>query len=211
MKQNIIINYTKCALDNTKKIWYNKIKIRDKGELNKMARFPYTKLNAKINQEVKEIRAEGSDTPIEVRQYLPVEEKLALIGRVIELAHDENNFSNPLKVEVYYTLEVIKAYTNISFTDKQWENPTKLYDSLLSSGWINKIFYEIPEFERDDLRTSLNDTIAAFYAYRNSVMGVLDNIQTDYSDMNLDIAELQQKLANGENIELVKNILGKLG
>lgn len=176
-----------------------------------MARFSYTKLNAKINQEVKEIRVEGSDTPIEVRQYLPVEEKLALIGRVIELAHDENNFSNPLKVDVYYTLEVIKAYTNISFTDKQWENPTKLYDSLLSSGWINKIFYEIPEFERDDLRTSLNDTIAAFYTYRNSVMGVLDNIQTDYSDMNLDITELQQKLANGENIELVKSILGKLG
>jgi hypothetical protein len=176
-----------------------------------MARFPYTKLNAKINQEVKEIRVEGSDTPIEVLQYLPVEEKLALIGRVIELAHDENNFSNPLKVEVYYTLEVIKAYTNISFTEKQWENPTKLYDSLLSSGWINKIFYEIPEFERDDLRTGLNDTITAFYAYRNSILGILENVQTDYSDMNLDIEDLQKKIANGENIGLIKDILGNLG
>ena len=176
-----------------------------------MAKFPYSKLNAKVNQAVVNIAVEGVETPIEVRQYLPVEEKLALIGRVIELAHDENNFSNPLKVEVYYTLEVIKAYTNISFTDKQWENPTKLYDSLRSSEWINKIFYEIPECERDDLRASLNDTIIAFYAYRNSIFGILENIKNDYSNTQFDITSLQEKLANGENIELVKNILGQLG
>ena len=83
-----------------------------------MARFPYTKLNAKVNQDILTIAVDGTTNSIEVQQYLPVDEKLGLIGRVIELAHDTNNFSNPLKMEVYYTLEMITTYTNISFTEK---------------------------------------------------------------------------------------------
>ena len=176
-----------------------------------MARFPYTKLNAKVNQEVKEIAVEGVETPIEVRQYLPVDEKLGLIGRVIELAHDTNNFSNPLKVEVYLTLEVIQAYTNIAFTEKQKENVTKLYDSLASSGWINKIYEVIPEEEMTTLVSALEDTIKAFYAYRNSVLGVMEAVSQDYSDLNFDINNLQEKLGNSENVELLRDILGRLG
>lgn len=176
-----------------------------------MARFPYTKLNAKVNQEVKEIVVEGVETPIEVRQYLPVDEKLGLIGRVIELAHDTNNFSNPLKVEVYLTLEVIQAYTNIAFTEKQKENVTKLYDSLASSGWISKIYEVIPEEEMVTLVSALEDTIKAFYAYRNSVLGVMEAVSQDYSDLNLDVNNLQEKLGNSENIELLRDILGRLG
>jgi hypothetical protein len=113
-----------------------------------MAKFPYTKLNAKINQEVVHISVEGSEASIEVRQYLPVDEKLGLIGRIIELAHDTNNFSNPLKTKVYYTLEMISAYTNITFTEKQKEAPNKLYDALVSSGWMDTIFNSIPSSER---------------------------------------------------------------
>lgn len=176
-----------------------------------MARFPYTKLNAKINQEVKTIAVEGVDTPIEVRQYLPVDEKLALIGRVIELAHDENNFSNPLKTEVYFALEVIEAYTNIAFTEKQKENPPKLYDALVSSGWINRIVEVIPESEVITLRNRVNDTIKAYYKYRNSALGVMEALSQDYTDLNFDVAQLTEKLQNGQNIELVKDILNKLG
>lgn len=176
-----------------------------------MARFPYTKLNAKINNEVKTIVVDGVDNPIEVRQYLPIDEKLGLIGRVIELAHDGNNFSNPLKLKVYYSLEVIQAYTNIAFTDKQKENPTKLYDALESSGWMKQIYNVIPLEEQGLLYGGLIETIENYYKYRNSVLGVIENISTDYSDLNLDIGALQEKLANGENIELVKNIMTQLG
>lgn len=176
-----------------------------------MAKFPYTKLNAKINQEVKTIKVEGCETLVEIRQYLPVEEKLGVIGRVIELAHDENNFSNPVKANVYLALEIVQAYTNITFTEKQKENVTKLYDSLLSSGWLDKILELIPDDELETLSDGVVETIRAYYAYRNSVLGILDNVSSDYSNLNLDITNLQDKLTNGENIELLKNILGKLG
>lgn len=176
-----------------------------------MAKFPYTKLNAKINQEIVTIAVEGIENVIEVRQYLPIDEKLGLIGRVIELAHDGNNFSNPLKLKVYYTLEMISEYTNIVFTEKQKENPTKLYDSLVSSGWVTRIFNCIPMEEQDVVHTGLMDTIENYYKYRNSLLGVIENVSADYSDLNLDIEKLGTDLANSENIELLKNIMSKLG
>ena len=176
-----------------------------------MARFPYTKLNAKVNQEVVTIAVEGTENTIEVRQYLPIDEKLGLIGRVIELAHDTNNFSNPVKAKVFYVLEIISSYTNIVFTEKQKESPNKLYDALVSSGWVDTIMSHIPEDEKNTLWKGLNDTIEAYYNYRNSVLGILENVSTDYSNLNLDITSLQEKLSNGENIDLVKNILGQLG
>ena len=176
-----------------------------------MAKIAYTKLNAKINTEVATISVEGCDSFIEVRQYLPVDEKLGLIGRVIELAHDNNNFSNPVKLNVYLELEIIYAYTNIAFTEKQKENITKLYDNLTSSGWMGKILNAIPVNELVILQNGLRDTVTAYYNYNNSVLGILDRISADYSGLNFDITELQKNLADGDNIGLIKNIIDKLG
>lgn len=176
-----------------------------------MAKIAYTKLNAKVNQDIKTIPVEGTETPIEVIQYLPVNEKLDLITRVIQLSYDENNFSNPIKEEVYFILNVIEFYTNITFTEKQKENVTKLYDSLYSSGWVRKIINEIPEIEICDLRQGLRLTVDAFYSYRNSVLGILETMKTDYSNLDLDIEKLQENLRDGKNIELLKEIMTKLG
>lgn len=176
-----------------------------------MARFPYTKLNAKVNQEVLTIAVEGNANPIEVRQYLPVDEKLGLIGRIIELAHDENNFSNPLKLEVYYIIEMLQAYTNLGFTDKQLETPNKLYDALMCSGWIKNIFALIPESEKQIVWQGLKDTTDAYYTYRNSAYGIMEAMSQDYSDLSFDINELTKNLRNGKDIELVRDVLTKLG
>ena len=43
---------------------------------------------------------------------------------------DNNNFANPVKLNVFLRLEIIFNYTNISFTDKQKEDLVKLYDIL---------------------------------------------------------------------------------
>lgn len=176
-----------------------------------MARFPYTKLNAKVNQDVLTIAVDGTANSIEVHQYLPVDEKLGLIGRVIELAHDTNNFSNPLKMEVYYTLEMIMTYTNISFTEKQMEAPSKLYDALSCSGWLKTIMESIPEEERNTIWHGLIATTTAYYNYRNSVYGIMETISQDYSDLNFDIETLTKKLSNGENIEFLRDVMTKLG
>ena len=176
-----------------------------------MAKLAYSKLNSKINTDIVSVDL-GDGKILEVRQYLPVEEKLDLIVKVIEMSHDvEHNFSNPLKTDVYLTIELIEAYTNITFTEKQKENPPKLYDAIVCSDWFKEFSKAFPDSETKIIISNLHATQEAYYKYRNSVMGILDNISTDYSDLDLDITKLQEKIGNAENIEFLKNVMTKLG
>lgn len=174
-----------------------------------MAKLAFTKLGLKTNTNVETF--EFNEQTIEVKQYLPVNNKLALISEVINNSADENNFANPVKVEVYATVAIIEAYTNITFTDKQKEDITKLYDKLVSGELYQTILHLIPVEEINSLFDALRSSIDAVYNYRNSVMGILENISTDYSNLNLDASAIQAKLADPENMALLKGVLTKLG
>lgn len=174
-----------------------------------MAKLAFTKLGLKVNDEIKTV--EFNEQAIEVKQYLPVNEKLEVIAEVLNNSADDNNFANPVKVDVYTAIAVLEAYTNISFTEKQKENVTKLYDTVISTSFYNKVIEAIPYDEINSLIVAISDTIDAFYRYRNSVLGILENISNDYSNLNLDASAIQQKLADPENMELLRSVLSKLG
>ena len=174
-----------------------------------MAKVPFTKLGLKKKEEIKNITI--NDQVIEVKQYLPISDKINIITNVIENSADDNNFANPVKVEVFANLEIMYAYTNISFTDKQKGDPTKLYDLLEENGVIAEVIAAIPENEYALLLGWIDETIEAFYTYRNSVMGIMEQISADYSNLSLDATEIQQKLADPQNLELLKNVMTKLG
>lgn len=174
-----------------------------------MAKVSLTKLGLKVNQDIKNI--EFNEQIIEVKQYLPINEKLELISSVINSAADENNFSNPVKENVFLTLEILYHYTNINFTDKQKEDPVKLYDLVVSSGLVNKVTDLIPEEELDEVINGVAQSVKAIYTYRNSVLGILESISKDYSNLDLDATEIQQKLADPNNMALLKQVLTKLG
>ena len=173
-----------------------------------MSRVPFTKLGLKKVEDTKNITI--CDQDVEVKQYLPISDKINIITNVIENSADDNNFANPVKVEVFANLEIIYAYTNISFTDKQKEDPTKLYDLLEENGVIAEVIAAIPENEYALLLGWIDETIEAFYKYRNSVLGILDTISADYSNLSLDATNLQKQIADPENIKLLKSIMSKL-
>lgn len=174
-----------------------------------MAKVSFTKLGLTKSQDFVEIHL--NEQVIEVKSYLPVNEKLELISNIINLSADDNNFANPVKVMVYSTLEIIEAYTNISFTDKQKENPTKLYDLFEGNGVTKMIFNAIPDDELTMLNNAIKDSIEAVYKYRNSAMGILESISSDYSNLNLDVDDLYTKMADKENLNVLKEVLTKLG
>lgn len=175
-----------------------------------MAKVTFNKLNLTKNTEIKNI--DINENIIEVRQYLPVEEKLELISYIVNMAHDEDyNFSNPVKIEVFAGIGIIKYYTNITFTEKQLENPAKIYDLLNSNNVINNVIAAIPSNEYDELRAGIEDTIKSIYQYQNSVLGILDTIGQDYSDLNLEADTINEKLSNPDNMKLLRDVLAKLG
>lgn len=174
-----------------------------------MAKVAFSKLALKKQDKVNTIKIGNFD--IEVKQYLPVNDKLDLIARVLNGAHDENNFPNPVKIEVIGALEIIMAYTNLSFTEKQKEDVAKLYDLLETNGVIDQVVSAIPEEEYNFIIDGIDDTIEAVYTYQNSILGILENVSQDYSNLNFDASKIQDALRDPNNLELLKDILTKMG
>lgn len=175
-----------------------------------MAKIPFSKLKCKINEEIKTISF--NDETIEVKQYLPIQDKLGLISRVVEFAHEQDhNYSNPVKADVFRDLEIVFNYTNISFTDKQKEDIAKLYDQMYSSGLLNAIMTAIPADERNDIGVGVYDSIESIYKYQNSALGILDGIKSGYNQTEFDVAKLQETVKGLADSPLVKDIMPLLG
>lgn len=175
-----------------------------------MAKVSFTKLGLKLDQDITPITF--NEQTIEVKKYLPLNDKLEMISNIINFSADENsNFINPMKIKVFMTLEMIYAYTNISFTDKQKEDGNKLYDLLMSSGLVAQVFEVIPTEEYHLVRKAVYDSIESIYKYRNSALGILDSITTDYGNLTFEANELYKTIADPNNLTLLKDIITKLG
>ena len=175
-----------------------------------MAKLAFSKLGLKLQEEVKTL--ERGEQVIEIKQYLPLDKKLEMIGDIVNKCWDpEANFYNPCQYEVLISFEMIKAYTNIAFTEKQKEDFSKTYDLLDSNGLIAEILDIIPENEYNFIKCGVVNTIKAVYEYDHSVFGIFEAIKADYSNLDLNATEIQQKLADPENMDLLKTVLAKLG
>jgi hypothetical protein len=174
-----------------------------------MAKVSFTKLGLKINNEVKNVVY--GDQVIEVKQYVPINEKLDLISNVLNFSADDMKFYNVGKINIYLVLEMIYTYTNINFTDKQKEDTCKLYDMIVSSGLYETIMNEIPQSEYDYIFDTLMETVESIYAYTNSVLGILDAVTEDYDNLKFDATSIQEKLGDPANMALLKSIMTQLG
>ena len=175
-----------------------------------MAKVNFTKLNKIKSLPVKEISID--DQKILVEQYLPLEEKVNLITSVIEQSgNGEEGFFNIIKLDAYYIIEMLKAYTNISFTEKQLEDTTKLYDAIrLNDVWA-AVEDAIPESEREYIWNNTLAMAREVTTYNNSVLGVLKAISSDREALNFDITELVDKIKDPEALATLKGLLGQTG
>ena len=179
-----------------------------------MAKVPFSKLQAKVDGGVTRnsyYNLAGEEVYYEVKHYLPFEEKLELVSRIINQSTDDNGFYNPMRVKLYMVLEIVFAYTNLSFTEKMKEDPFKLYDILVSTNIFTDIVNVIREKDWVEIQDNVWSTIKNIYDYKNSVLGIVDILKEDYSSLNFDASEIQTKLADPSNMSLLKDVLAKLG
>lgn len=174
-----------------------------------MAKVAFSKLGLKLNSSIGITTI--NEQNIEVKQYLPINDKLELISNVLNNAYDGTNYPNWIKIDMMTDLEILYAYTNLSFTEKQKEDICKLYDLLTCGGVFEAVEKAIPYAEIEAVRSGVRTMAYAIYEQKNSVLGILETVTTDYSNLDLDATAIQQKLANPENLELLKGIMEKLG
>lgn len=148
---------------------------------------------------------------VEIIQYLPVNDKLALVERVLNLTIDDTGFLNPVRLEVYAILEIVKTYTNISITEKMMENAPKTYDALMINGVLDLIIESIPEDEYDAIFDAIEDCAEHTVKYLNSFVGMMKTVTNDYDATKLNVEEIMKTLDQPDKVGLVKDILDKIG
>lgn len=174
-----------------------------------MAKINLNKITPIKKGEIKTIICE--DQEITVLTYLPINDKLSLVERVLNNTVDNTGFFNPMRLEIFTLLEVVRAYTNISITDKMMEDPAKLYDTLAINKIFDLVINAIPEEEFDSLFDAIEESAQHAVKYMTSFVGTLRAINEDYSATEMNVDNLMKTLGDPEQIGLVKNILEKLG
>ena len=143
-----------------------------------MAKIAFTKLNLTKDTSIKVL--DWQNQKIEVKQFLSTKDKLDLISRVINLSVDDHVFYNPCKVKIFGEIEILLAYANINLTEK--EELEYLWDGIF-------------------------DTIHEIYRYRDSAMGVMEQIAQDYKDTSFDVRNIIKDM---EDIKEKDSIAAKL-
>lgn len=174
-----------------------------------MAKLAFSKLGLKVNDLVNPLMF-GENT-IEVKMYLPLDDKIKLVQTILNNTVDDKGYYNPIQLEVNKVIEVVTAYTNITFTEKQRENVSKLYDQLISSGLWGALRASIPHSEMEYIDGKLKSLIDNIYQYRNSAAGILENLNVDYEKLDGLSSEIQKNLSDKDNLALVRDVLTKMG
>ena len=133
----------------------------------------YANMKLKVNNKVKTFDFGGQR--VQVLQYLPAQDKYDLLMVTLQKAL-ENNIYNEFKLNLYFELNLVYMYTNISFTEKQREDEFKLYDTLKSNGFYELFFQAINEDEYNELFTQLNAIKDASSANRISIGAVINEL-----------------------------------
>lgn len=145
-----------------------------------MSKVTYTKIKSGTDTNEQKIKTfNWNNNVIEVKQYLPIEDKIELINNVLKISVDENGYINPIKEDILFYLYVIFTYTNISFTDKQKENLFKIYDYFKCSRLLELILDKIPSAEFNELFEQMELTAKFFEKTLTSIPNIIKTINSN--------------------------------
>ena len=141
-----------------------------------MSKIAYSKIGLKVNTEVNKFTFNNQE--IEVLHYLPVEDKIDLIEIALQKA-EEDGIYNETMLDMYFHLNMVYLYSNITFTEKQKENEPKLYDAMVSSGFMAAFLQTMDEDEYTVVFNDLQRVRASCEKYDLSTAAIVKNLIVD--------------------------------
>lgn len=161
----------------------------------------YANMKLKVDTTTKSVDL-GNGTIVEVLKYIPIKEKYNLINTVLLKSYDDGIY-NPVKMDMYFALNLIYLYSNISFTEKQKEDEEKIYDTLQSNGVMDKIIDTIEDEEYNNIYTMLVETEDKYNEYRKTIAGMLN----DFSKQLNENADLLKQITESFDPSQFQNVL----
>lgn len=139
---------------------------------------------------------------IKILDYLPIEDKYDLIMITLQKSF-EDGYYNPIKVDMFFHLNLIYLYTDINFTDKQREDENKIYDAIKSNGLLDAFLKDFDEAEYNDLFTMLEETKNEITKYHHTVVSLIQNLLVDMPKQ----AEAMSKILDNFDPDKYQNVI----
>lgn len=98
----------------------------------------------------KEVILNINNQKINVKQYLPISNKIDLVQIALQQSLEDGVYNEGL-LTAYFNTYIVMFYTDLEFTDEQKQNILEIYDILESNDIISKVNNAIPKVEFDDL------------------------------------------------------------
>ena len=127
-----------------------------------MANIKIGELREVLKQNKKDniIEIDYKGLPLEIKAYLPIQEKLSLVASIFESAIGRDNglhILNDNKLDIAFKVLLVQTYSNLTLP----RNIIESYDMLVSSGLYDFIYDNIPTEERNRLEMALDNHINA--------------------------------------------------
>lgn len=168
-----------------------------------MSDIEFKSLNLKRNDSIRIIKI--NDNEIEVKQYLPIEDKIDLVQIALQQAETDFGY-NAMLVDVYFYLYIVYFYSNIQFTDEEKAQPLELFDILSSNGVISAVAAAIPSEEFEDIKEYIDTQFEINTKFKSSSLYLLnifiDKIKEATKYLNENDYE---KILNGIKANLIEN------
>lgn len=165
-----------------------------------MAKTTFASLKLALDKEVNEF--EFNDHKIEVKKYLPIEDKIDLVQITLQRSEEDGIYNEAL-LDMYFNLYIVFLYTNISFTDKQKEDLAKLYDLMQCNGLIPKVIANMEESEYSMLLDYMEKIREDRLKYKQTAAAVLQSIIGDLPAN----AEAAAQIVDNFNPEQYQNVV----
>lgn len=160
----------------------------------------YANMKLKTNTSVNTF--DFCEQKIEVLKYLPAQDKYDLLMVTLQKSL-EGNVYNAFKLNLYFELNLVYMYTNISFTDKQREDEFKLYDTLKSNGFFELFYSAMEASEYEDLFKQMTDMVEAFEKDRGTAAGIITNFIENLPEQ----ADTMANILNNFDPALFKDVI----
>ena len=153
------------------------------------------------------------DVTIGIKEYVPINTMLDAIESILSLSlNSDTGLYLPGHLEVYKTLYYFYLFTDLEFLEEEKDQPVELYNALVCAPFYKEVRQVISKNMCYDIfNLVLEATIAKMEKYQTSAYGILDSMKKDYDNLNLDFDALQSKLKNKEGLDLVDEVVKKLG
>lgn len=157
------------------------------------------------NPELKTIETiKFGELEIEIKQYLPIEEKAMFVELVLQNSFNEDQYK-PLISKITYDICLVKQYTNVNLT----ANNSEMFDLITETGLLETIKNNIPTTELEFLEKQCKLAILQHkLELKNS--NNLGNVIKDFvKNITGNMPELLEtlKIMNPESLETLKSFI----